>query len=101
MSTIKRFALFSVALFSLALAGCASTGAKTGAYVDDTVITTKAKAAIVGEPNLKATEIHVETHEGTVELSGFVQNKEAAARAAAVVREVEGVKGVRNGLLLK
>jgi hypothetical protein len=54
--------------------GCASTRTHeaSGQYVDDSVITTKVKAAIVGESTLKVSEINVETFKGVVQLSGFV-----------------------------
>lgn len=103
MTVTKRFASFFFALFVLAMAGCASTATRNGpgGYVDDAYLTTKVKAAIVSEPDLKATEIHVETFQGTVQLSGFVSTREAAARADAVARNVEGVKMIKNDLRLK
>ena len=58
--------------------GCASTAKTegTGEYVDDTVITTKVKAAIFNEPTLKSAEINVETFKGVVQLSGFVSSRD-------------------------
>ena len=49
--------------------GCASTAKKegTGEYIDDTVITTKVKAAILNEETLKSAEINVETYKGVVQ----------------------------------
>ena len=57
--------------------GCASTPQQegTGEYIDDTVITTKIKAAVFNEPSLKSSEINVETFKGTVQLSGFVNSE--------------------------
>ena len=57
--------------------GCASTRTHegTGEYVDDSVITSKVKAAIFNEPGLKVSEIKVETFKGVVQLSGFVKWK--------------------------
>jgi len=54
--------------------GCASTRTHegTGEYVDDSVITTKVKAAIFNERGLTVSEIEVETSEGIVQSSGFV-----------------------------
>lgn len=103
MNITKRFAALFFSLFVLAMAGCASTATQNGpgGYVDDAVITTKVKAAIVAEPNLKATDINVETFKGTVQLSGFVNSQEAAARAGTVARGVAGVQTVKNDLRLK
>ena len=83
--------------------GCASTSKQegTGEYVDDSVITTKVKAAILNEPTLKVAEINVETFKGTVQLSGFVSSQDAAAKAVALARGVRGVKSVKNDMRLK
>ncbi|MFX5494425.1 BON domain-containing protein, partial [Acinetobacter baumannii] len=69
--------------------------------VDDAVITTKVKAAIFNEPNLKSAEINVETYKGVVQLSGFVSSSTSAARATELARGVKGVVSVRNDLRLK
>ena len=83
--------------------GCASTSTKegTGEYVDDTVITTKVKAAIFNEPTLKATEINVETFKGRVQLSGFVKSQADIYKASEVARSVKGVQSVKNDIRLK
>jgi osmotically-inducible protein OsmY len=95
-------AAFVVATLSVA-GGCASTAqtAGTGEYVDDSVITTKVKAAIFGEPTLKVAEINVETFKGTVQLSGFVKTQADIGKAAEVTRAVGGVKSVRNDIRIK
>jgi osmotically-inducible protein OsmY len=69
--------------------------------VDDAVITTKVKAAIFNEPNLKSAEVNVETYKGVVQLSGFVSSSTSAARATELARGVKGVVSVRNDLRLK
>ena len=85
------------------IAGCASTMHKesTGEYVDDTVITTKVKAEIFKDPMLKVLQINVETFKGVVQLSGFVNSADVSARAAKVAKAVNGVKGVKNDLVVK
>ncbi|MEC5399539.1 BON domain-containing protein [Uliginosibacterium sp. H1] len=84
-------------------AGCASTPKEAGTaeYVDDSYITTKVKAAILAEPELKVAEINVETFKGVVQLSGFVSSKESSTRAVEVARGVSGVKSVRNDMQIK
>ena len=103
MTLSKRIATLFFAAFMFSLVGCASTEHHegTGEYIDDSVITTKVKTAILGEPTLKATDIHVETYKGTVQLSGFVASTAAAAKAAEVARGVKGVQAVKNDLRLK
>jgi osmotically-inducible protein OsmY len=98
----KLTTLAGVLLTATAL-GCASTAKHegTGEYVDDTVITTKVKAAILNEPTLKSAEINVETFKGVVQLSGFVSSQAAENTAITVAREVGGVKSVKNDMRLK
>lgn len=97
---INRLFLACFLIFSL---GCASTDkqASTGERLDDTVITTRVKAAIFGDDMLKVTEINVETFKGTVQLSGFVTSREHANRAVEVARGVPGVKDVKNNMQIK
>nr|WP_314267805.1 BON domain-containing protein [uncultured Moellerella sp.] len=89
-------AMFVVLFMALTLAACAPTAKKegTGGYIDDTVITTKVKSALLAEKNLKSTEIGVETFKGRVQLSGFVSSKADANRAVTITRGVAGVNSV-------
>ena len=86
-----------------AFLGCASTQKRegTGEYIDDSVITTKVKAAIFNEPSLKVFQINVETFKGEVQLSGFVDSAQNVRRAGEVARSVRGVKSVKNDLIVK
>lgn len=103
MQLLKRFSALLLALGMATILGCASTSNHegTGEYVDDTVITTKVKAAIFNEPSLKVSEINVETYKGTVQLSGFVKYPVDMTRAVEVSRAVSGVKAVKNDMRLK
>jgi osmotically-inducible protein OsmY len=94
--------LVGILLISAAL-GCASTKKHegTGEYVDDTVITSKVKAAIFNEPALKSAEINVETFKGVVQLSGFVSTAAEGDKAVSVARTVGGVKSVKNDTRVK
>ncbi|OGU08174.1 MAG: transporter [Geobacteraceae bacterium GWC2_58_44] len=94
-----------VACFAMlsAFAGCAATQKQesTGQYVDDSVITTKVKGAIFNEPALKTLQINVKTYKGVVQLSGFVDSQQSAAKAGEVARVVENVVSVKNDLIVK
>jgi hyperosmotically inducible protein len=83
--------------------GCASTSTEkgTGEYIDDAVITTKVKAALVEDPLTKAYQIEVETYKGMVQLSGFVATQAEANRAGTVARGVQGVTSVKNDIRIK
>ncbi len=80
-----------------------STPAETtmGTELDDTVLTTKVKSALLADENVKGLEIKVETRKGRVLLSGFVDDKAHADQAISVARAVEGVTGVDNGMTIK
>ena len=103
MRLSNRFVTFIFAILLASLLGCAATPTRegTGEYFDDTVITTKVKAAIFNEPSLKSAEINVETFKGTVQLSGFVNSRADINKAVEVARGVKGVTSVKNDMRLK
>ena len=103
MQQLKCIPTFFFAVLLMSVVGCASTSKQegTGEYVDDTVITTKIKAAIFNEPTLKSGEINVETFKGVVQLSGFVSTQANIYKAAEVARNVNGVTNVKNDMRLK
>ena len=89
---------------AIALAtGCASTPSQssTGEVIDDSVITTKVKAAIFNDPILKTAEISVETVKGVVQLSGFVNSRDQKNRAGELAKQVVAVKEVVNNITVK
>ena len=87
----------------LTTVGCAVTRGQesVGAYVDDATITTQIKSRMLNDPTVAGTSISVETLKGTVMLSGFA--KSAAERAAAerIARDVNGVKVVKNEIVVR
>ena len=103
MQRVKTLTTLFSALVLMATLGCASTRTHegTGEYVDDSVITTKVKAAIFNEPGLKVSEVKVETFKGVVQLSGFVSSRADIKDAVRVASAVNGVKSVTNDMQLK
>lgn len=103
MQRIKTITMLFSTLVLMASLGCASTRTHegTGEYVDDSVITTKVKAAIFNEPGLKVSEVQVETFKGVVQLSGFVSSRTDIKSAVRVASAVNGVKSVKNDMQLK
>lgn len=83
--------------------GCASTATEkgTGEYIDDAVITTKVKTALIEDPVTKAYQIEVETYKGVVQLSGFVSTQAEVNKAGQVARGVAGVTSVKNDIRIK
>jgi osmotically-inducible protein OsmY len=103
---MKQFNYVSTLLMAVATAavlGCASTPTQegTGEYVDDSVITTKVKAALLNEPTLKSLEFKVDTFKGTVQLSGWVRSNNDIVTAMHVARDVRGVKSVKDDMQVK
>ena len=104
MKTRNRFigyvALF---VFMVTFAACAATSkhGSTGDYVDDSVITTTVKSKLATDDFLESFQIGVETYKGTVQLSGFVDSAQASTKAAAIAESVDGVKLVKNNLVVK
>ena len=84
-------------------AACASTRTResAGEYIDDSVITTKVKALLAEDDFLKSFQISVETYQGTVQMSGFVNSQKAVDKAAEIVMSVKGVKSLKNNLIIK
>ncbi|CAH0306126.1 Osmotically-inducible protein Y [Massilia sp. Bi118] len=104
MNMTKRIATaVFTATVAFTMVGCASGPNKesTGEYLDDAAITGKVKAAFAADPNVKATEINVETYKGAVQLSGFVAQPGDAQRAADIARGVKGVSSVKNDIRVK
>jgi osmotically-inducible protein OsmY len=103
MTILKRFSAFFIAALMLAALGCAATDTRqsTSEYVDDSWITTKVKSEIFAEPSLKVAQVNVETYQGVVQLSGFVDSNAAMAKAVEVARAVKGVKSVKNDMRLR
>lgn len=85
---------------SLATAGI-SWAETAGGRVDDGVITAKVKAALIKDPAAKAHQIDVETHNGMVQLNGFVDSADAKSEAATVAQTIDGVKSVDNNLQVR
>jgi osmotically-inducible protein OsmY len=101
---VKHFISFLLLLAVIAtLAACASTATResTGEFVDDSVVTTKIKSLLAADDLLKSFQISVETYQGTVQLSGFVNSRKAVDKADEIVRSVKGVKSVKNNLIVK
>jgi BON domain len=94
--------LLYVAIISFA-AACAATPTResTGGYVDDSTITAKIKADLLQDNKLTASDVHVKTYKGIVDLSGFVNRESDISEAGIVAGRVSGVTSVHNNLIVK
>ena len=103
MSIRKAWVAALAALALAAASGCAVTRGQesVGAYIDDSVITTQIKSRMAENTQVAASSISVETLKGTVILSGFAKNATEKATAEKIARDVNGVKSVRNDIVVR
>jgi hyperosmotically inducible protein len=90
----------SALVLSLGVA-TAALAETTGQYIDDATITTKVKAALLADDQLKSTKVSVETNQGTVKLTGLVASKTQESEAIKVANQVSGVKSVKDLLTVR
>lgn len=97
------FRFFASIMLIAAISGCAATETRrsAGESVDDATLTTRVKTKLVQDQSLEAFQIDVDTYRGVVQLNGFVDTAEAAARAADIADDVPGVVSVKNNLQVK
>jgi hyperosmotically inducible periplasmic protein len=102
-----RILAWGLALFLAAvgatLGGCAATPQResTGEYLDDSVITSRLKAALFRDPQVSGFRVNVETFKGQVQLAGFVDSLEQRLKAEQIARSVPGVRAVTNSIVVK
>jgi len=72
-----------------------------GNKLDDGIVTTKVKAALLADAYVKSFDIAVLTRKGEVQLSGFVDNRSQIDRAIEVAHGIEGVRSVSNEMSIK
>lgn len=104
MNSSRRHALGLMA--ALALAACASkppeTSRTTGEFTSDAALTARVKSAIATDVGARtAAAINIETYRGAVQLTGFVDSREQAARAEEAAKKVGGVRSVKNDVRIK
>jgi len=103
MNTRNILSAAAAALLLITASGCAVTRGQetTGAYIDDSAITTSVKARFVDSASVDASAISVETMKGTVMLSGFAKNANEKSTAEAIAMKVPGVVAVKNVIAVR
>lgn len=100
-----RYVLASVftALTLVTATGCSVMRHQesTGAYVDDSVVTTRVKTKFAQDSTVSAMAINVETMQGVVQLSGFAKSSDEKSKAEELARSVKGVVDVRNDIIVR
>ena len=110
MRNFKNFILLggiSAVVALTGLTGCQSWGNKgdgersAGRVADDKKITAEVEKRLKSEPVYKFDQVDVNTFEGVVQLSGFVNTEEQKRRAEEIAQRVEGVAQVVDHMSLK
>ena len=83
--------------------GCAGDRYKesTGEHIDDAATTGRVKSALGKDTVYKYPDVKVSTFKGTVQLSGFVNQRAQKDRASELAKNVNGVKEVVNNITVK
>ncbi len=107
----QRILITSLAgLMALTVVACSKTddvaaqpvpSTTVGTEVDDTLLTTHVKTALMDNMEIKGFDFKVETRKGEVMLSGFADNRSQIELAVNITRAIPGVKSVNNNVSLK
>ncbi|MCP0913024.1 MULTISPECIES: BON domain-containing protein [Legionella] len=100
---LRTFKFLMLPVFALIIIACAATPTQesTGEYLDSSAVTAKVKTELLDKLGAKGFEIKVKTYKDEVQLSGFVDNDTLKQQAGAIAADVDGVKSVRNDLIVK
>lgn len=99
-----------VGILAVSLAACGNAeqpavaepqASTVGNVIDDTVLTTRVKSALMANPQVNSYDFKVETRKGEVMLSGFVNSQAELNQATAIVQAVDGVKSIQNNVTIK
>jgi hyperosmotically inducible protein len=103
MNIRSTFAMALAAVTVVVASGCAVVRGQetTGAFIDDTAITTEVKARLLENKDVAGTSISVETLNGTVMLSGFAKSATEKSTAESLAWKVNGVKAVKNEIAVR
>ena len=72
-----------------------------GEVIHDAAIKTKVESRPLADAGPKALQVGVDVYQGDVDLKGIVDSPELVARAVKDARSVEGVRSVRNDLVVQ
>ncbi|HDV5698751.1 TPA: BON domain-containing protein [Legionella pneumophila] len=92
-----------VGSISMIIIACAASplSESTGEYLDSSTTTAKVKASLVDQLGATGFAVKVKTYKDQVQLSGFVDSQKIKQRAGIIAAGVDGVKSVRNDLIIK
>ena len=89
----------------LSVTGCATDNRYQSKSTDDRIedhgTSARVMMALAEDTQYKYVAVNVETHKGTVQLSGFVNSRDQKDRAGELSEKVTGVKDVVNNITVK
>ena len=90
--------ILTVTAVAVVLSGCnALKGKETaGQSVDDATLATRAKAALVKDSTVSASDFNIDVYKGDVTLTGVAKTSDEVSRAIDDIKRVQGVKSVKN-----
>ena len=105
----RKLIMFSLGVVMAIGFGCASNNdanedshkRTTGQYIDDKMLVQRVKSALNDSPVYKFPDVKVNTYNGLVQLTGFVESAEQKSKAEEIARNVSDVAGVQNQITLK
>ena len=71
-----------------------------GSWIDDVMISSKVKAKLIANSDIKAGDIDVGSSQGVVTLIGRVSSEKIKSEADSIARGTRGVKDVHNELIV-
>src|SRR5690349_5312797 len=98
-TSMRVIALTATALL---MVGCnAIKGKETaGQSLDDATIATRAKAALVKDSTVSASDFNIDVYKGNVTLTGVAKSSDEVTRAIDDIKRVPGVTSVKNATRL-
>jgi hyperosmotically inducible protein len=69
--------------------------------INDTWLTAKTKIALFADAKIKGSEITVETSQRSVTIRGKVDSGAVKQAAEGIIKQIDGVKSVKNDLTVK
>jgi len=98
-TSVKIVAVTAIALFA---SGCNALKGKTtpGESLDDATVATRAKAALVKDSTVSASDFNIDVYKGDVTLTGVAKSRDEVTRAIDDIKRVPGVKSVKNATRL-
>jgi len=98
MTLLKGIAIGFLACCALAPAGCSSTMVPEGRRDLDSAISSQIEESLEASSAVRARQVHLETREAVVYLTGVVDSEDARREAARIAWRTAGVDGVVNDL---